>query len=434
MRYAQRVKFIFLVVSVLISGLSLVLVRGKAHANGGYPWSGAVCVATGQTTGKCPNYEWSINGQTRNSSTGNYYYRNCTDYAAWRLMSVGVAVSKVSGLGNAGSWDDNASARGFSVTTSPSAGSIGVDERYGHVVFVESVNGGTVSISEYNWGSTGSYGIRSGTPSQLGLTKFVNFGSPLVSVQPSYETYGQGTGVKSARYLGTDRLSSGQQMNGNEYVKSFNTKHVLLMQPDGNLVEYGDGFRVLWNTNTQGNPGAYTVFQVDGNLVVYSSSGKPLWASGVRSGANQFIVQEDGNLVTYNSGRQPLWASGVVINDMPSYVGTDALITGFQLLNNRYMRSSDGRYSLIMQNDGNLVVYGPGHHPLWHTHTYGKPGLRFTVQLDGNLVLYNQNNAPVWASGMKPNASHLVIQTDGNLVEYSTTRVSLWHSGTFGKI
>lgn len=175
-RKTRYVKLILLAGITVLSTLSLLLVRGKAHANGGYPWSGAVCVATGQTSGKCPNYEWSFSGKTKNPSTGNYYYRNCTDYVAWKLTSMGVAVARVAGLGNAGSWDDNAPAKGLSVGSTPTVGSVGVDERYGHVVFVENVSGSSITISEYNWGSTGSYGTRSGTPNQLGLTKFVSFG------------------------------------------------------------------------------------------------------------------------------------------------------------------------------------------------------------------------------------------------------------------
>jgi len=161
--------------------------KRKAHAADEYPWSSAVCVATGKRNGKCPNYEWSYKGKVKNPNTGNYYYRNCTDYVAWKLTTHGVSVSKVAGLGNAGMWDNNALAKGLKVSTNPSVGSVGVDEKYGHVVFVEKVSGTTIAISEYNWGSVGTYGTRSGTKSQLGLSKFINFG---VNVPPNNITDG----------------------------------------------------------------------------------------------------------------------------------------------------------------------------------------------------------------------------------------------------
>lgn len=429
-RLLKCTKYILLIGVLLASVAAPLMVRTKAYANGGYPWSGAVCVATGQTTGTCPNYEWSYNGQTRNSTTGNYYYRNCTDYVAWKLTSVGVAMAKVSGLGSGGVWDDNAPAKGLSVGTVPAAGSVGVDERYGHVVYVESVSGTTLTVSEYNWGSTGSYGTRVGSASQLGLTKFINFASP----QVIYETYGQGTGVKSARFLGTDRLLPGQRINGNEYIESFNTKHVLLMQPDGNLVQYGDGFRVLWHTGTYGSPGAYAILQGDGNLVVYSSNGRPLWNGGVRPGASTLVLQDDAHLVTYHANGQPLWWSGVIVPNQLMYVRSDNLRPGQILWHNQFIRSSDGRYGLTMQVDGNLVLYGPGHHAIWHTYTYGQPGARLEVQTDGNLVVYSRTNVPLWAVRPRPNPSHLVIQSDGNLVQYNTSGAPLWATGTQGRL
>lgn len=174
-KFIRYVKVFWLAGLVIVSAIAPLVATTKVEASNGYPWGGAVCVATGQIGGRCPNYEWPYGGRTRNPSTGNYYYRNCTDYVAWRLINNGVSLAKVSGLGNAGVWDDNAPKKGLSVSNTPLVGSAGVDERYGHVVYVESVSGSTITISEYNWGSTGSYGSRTGTASQLGLSKFVSF-------------------------------------------------------------------------------------------------------------------------------------------------------------------------------------------------------------------------------------------------------------------
>ncbi|MCA9342905.1 CHAP domain-containing protein [Candidatus Saccharibacteria bacterium] len=433
-QFAQHVKIILLVGMVTVSGLCLVLVRGKAHANGGYPWSGAVCVSTGQTAGKCPNYEWSYGGKTKNPNTGNYYYRNCTDYVAWKLLSLGVSAAKISGLGSAGSWDNNAPSKGLSVTTSPSAGSVGVDERYGHVVYVESVSGSNITISEYNWGSTGSFGTRSGTMAQLGVSKFINFGLSGANNGSSVSGHGP-TSVNNARFLGTDRLRVGQKMTANQYIESFNTTHVLMMQTDGNLVQYGDGFKVLWHTGTDGNPGAFAVFQTDGNLVVYAADGRPLWNSRPRYGADKVILQDDGHLVTYSSNMQPLWYTGVIVPNQLTYKGSDSLLSNQSTLwPNQFIRSKDGRYSLVMQSDGNLVLYAPGHHPIWHSHTYGSPGARFVVQGDGNIVVYSKYNQPLWSVRPQSNSARLVMQSDGNLVQYSTNGLPLWHTQTFGKL
>lgn len=429
---ARYVKLILLVVVITISAFSLLGFRGKAYANGGYPWADAVCVTTGQTTGKCPNYEWSINGQTRNGSTGNYYYRNCTDYVAWRLVSSGIALAKVSGLGNAGAWDNNAPSKGLSVSSSPTAGSVGVDERYGHVVFVESVNGSTLTISEYNWGSTGSYGARSGSISQLGLSKFVSFGvssSPETQQPPASTNNGLGNGLQ---FLGNDSLQPGQYIRPGQYIESANTKYVLVMQGDGNLVEYGDGMRVIWHTRTGGNPGAFAVFQGDGNFVVYSANWRPLWASGSKAGANVIALQTDANLVMYQN-QTPRWASNITIGDSLVFKGTDYLVPGQVLGKNEYLRSSDKRYSLALLSNGDLVAFGPGHHPIWSSGTAGR-GAYLYVQYDGNLVIYDVNYKPVWATTPKANPGRFYIQSDGNVVQYRLDWHPLWASGTGGRI
>jgi len=53
-------------------------------------------------------------------------------------------------------------------------------------------------------------------------------------------------------------------------ITSSNGRFTLVMQADGNLVEYGEpGKLVRWESGTSGNFGAYVVMQADGNLVVY---------------------------------------------------------------------------------------------------------------------------------------------------------------------
>lgn len=51
--------------------------------------------------------------------------------------------------------------------------------------------------------------------------------------------------------------------------------------------------------------------------------------------------------------------------------------------------SQDGRFQLVMQTDGNLVLYGPTG-ALWWTSSNG-PGRTMLFQSDGNLVVYGPN-------------------------------------------
>ena len=84
------------------------------------------------------------------------YVCECVSYAGWKAYeSFGVYLA----WGNAYSWDDGARASGYVVDHNPAPNTIGqVDSgAYGHVFWVESVNGdGSINISEYNnWWSTG---------------------------------------------------------------------------------------------------------------------------------------------------------------------------------------------------------------------------------------------------------------------------------------
>lgn len=87
----------------------------------------------------------------------------------------------------------------------------------------------------------------------------------------------------------------------------------LVMQSnDGNLVEYvlksDHKWHALWDTQTDGNPGASAQIQGnDGNFVVYSSSHHPLWAAwgllphqpAPNYPNDRLCLQTDGNLVIY---------------------------------------------------------------------------------------------------------------------------------------
>ena len=87
----------------------------------------------------------------------------------------------------------------------------------------------------------------------------------------------------------------------------------------------------------------------------------------------------------------------------------------------------NGSYRMVMQGDGNLVVYGRS---VWHSGTF-LSGSTFSVQGDGNLVVYTQAGRPVWASNTGGNTPDvLALQSDGNFVLYGSGR-ALWQSGTY---
>jgi surface antigen len=116
---------------------------------------------------------------TRFAFSGNgYSYGYCTYYVASRR-------AVPSNWGNANAWYYNAQASGFSVGSVPVAGAIAWTGAgyYGHVAFVESVNGNSVVVSEMNYnGGWNRISSRTASASEFRYiysTKPKNNGRPL---------------------------------------------------------------------------------------------------------------------------------------------------------------------------------------------------------------------------------------------------------------
>jgi len=95
--------------------------------------------------------------------------------------------------------------------------------------------------------------------------------------------------------------------------------------------------------------------------------------------------------------------------------------------------SCDGRFNLVMQTDGNLVLYETQNGnsiALWSSGTWQTTGSVAAMQTDGNFVVYDSNSRALWSSNTAgwPNAN-LAIQNDGNLVVYNGS-AAIWSSQT----
>ena len=99
------------------------------------------------------------------------YTRECVSYVAWKIHSTGRYVPHFGGAGNANQWPSTAARHGIPSGSTPKAGAAAVMNigYYGHVMYVESVNGdGTITVSDYNFAWDGLY--RYYTRSASGLT------------------------------------------------------------------------------------------------------------------------------------------------------------------------------------------------------------------------------------------------------------------------
>jgi Cysteine-rich secretory protein family len=114
------------------------------------------------------------------------------------------------------------------------------------------------------------------------------------------------------------------------------------------------------------------------------------------------------------------------------------LFSGQSLYPEQSLQSDNRLHTLIMQSDGNVVLYNQQSQAIWATNTGGLIQPReFIMQTDGNLVLYDTSGCPKWSSNTWNNpGAFLNIQDDGNLVVYragsqtETVDNALWASGS----
>lgn len=99
----------------------------------------------------------------------------------------------------------------------------------------------------------------------------------------------------------------------------------------------------------------------------------------------------------------------------------DTIFPNGRLTRDSGIFSNNRCFFLVLQNDGNLVIYKTSTgQPIWATGTHGIAVEQAAMQADGNFVLYQYNGSPVWASGTDGrDGSRIVMQDDGNLVIYT---------------
>ncbi|MCW2527528.1 MAG: D-mannose binding lectin [Pseudonocardiales bacterium] len=223
-------------------------------------------------------------------------------------------------------------------------------------------------------------------------------------------------GAAPAQADSASSLTRGTRLASSQRLVSANGTYQLIMQTDGNLVQYGpDGVR--WQTGTQGYNGATLVMQTDGNVVLAAASGQPLWNTGTfgANAASRFTLQDDGNQVAYNSAGAAVYSAGTSKSTSPVFRSSDRRFVA--------QVQGDGNFVLTYQNSGSADV-------LWSSQTGGHPNALLVVQSDGNMVIYDGGRA-IWQTGSSgyPGAA-VSLQADGNLVLRSPSGRVLFTSGT----
>ena len=108
-------------------------------------------------------YSWCKGGTWL--SPRRFAYRNCTDFAAWRLGITWGSLAFPGGDGNARGWKQGAINSGYATGSAPVVGAVAwwgteVGGGFGHVAIVLSVNGdGSANLEQYNYSGNGTYSI-----------------------------------------------------------------------------------------------------------------------------------------------------------------------------------------------------------------------------------------------------------------------------------
>ncbi|MBL7258508.1 hypothetical protein [Paractinoplanes lichenicola] len=206
------------------------------------------------------------------------------------------------------------------------------------------------------------------------------------------------------------------------------------------MVKRGDGLKKIWGTE-YGYPSnvisveerrdhleegvrMWRALDYTGPLFIYSFADSPSCAASSADPECHFGLTD-----TAGNPKQPAYdALKLALTD--SFQRT--LAPGRSLHRQSALRSSDGRFQLWLQGDGNLVLY-MGSTVLWAK--TGLKAIRLTNQPDGSLALFDGNGVKVWTTPTAgKGASDLNLQNDGNLVLYpkTTPTTASWSTGTWG--
>jgi len=180
----------------------------------------------------------------------------------------------------------------------------------------------------------------------------------------------------------------------------------------------------------RGKEGSIYRSMEDGTLAYYpnpeiASSWNPNWSKGIiELDCAGFTKGEDLNKNTDPDSADGIFHGATSSPTVHSCTETCQITT----------TSENGKYLLVMQDDGNLVIY-EGTVAKWSSGTHGKgtKPYKLVMQGDGNLVIYDNSNDAIWASntaGKGTGPYRLVMQDDRNLVIYDKNDTSLWASNT----
>jgi len=197
------------------------------------------------------------------------------------------------------------------------------------------------------------------------------------------------------------------------------TKAYILQNGDF-IVGYG-GINTWTSKSTQSekNGPFELIIQNDGNLVLYNKV-EAIWSSGT-NGNSKVITSKD---ISCKSGYTKS-------NDNLSCIISekDEIISKTIIMTTEPVYSQNNRYYIKLINNGDLVLVDTTKSPgtIWHTDTSNTNSTNVSILSNGKFIV--GDNKWISNSSSKDAPFNLVIQNDGNLVLYDKFK-AIWSSGT----
>ena len=134
-----------------------------------------------------------------------------------------------------------------------------------------------------------------------------------------------------------------------------------------------------------------------------------------------------GNLVITNSNQKFVWSA--ISNNLVSFESENPRSI---LPVEHYLLSSNGKYRLEMQNNGELAIYSNrgDNNVIWISPNSEGPAKQAQIRNDGTLVI-SKDCGPIWTSKKSTTGTApftLTLRDDGNLVIEDSNMNLIWES------
>ncbi len=253
-------------------------------------------------------------------------------------------------------------------------------------------------------------------------------------------------GLRTVDSVGVTRWAPGG--SGNRFI----------LQADQNLVLYS-GTQQVWASNTAGSGAVWLSIRDDGTFALFNKQNQEVWGSHIdnpgwydghivqwdgdtNAQKSSWLVGQDGNrrwiadLPTFQclqgAGKgNSLNVSSDVLNLLPNLNNVWATCGGTQIGPNGALevnaKLTAGSYNLILQSDGNLVLYNGAGAAVWASNTAGSGSVELRLQSDGNLVLYDAQGRPHWSTNSQGRSpGWFILNSSGTLSLYDGSGLLAW--------